>query len=159
MSGTHRLPFSPEGTLVRGTFRSASGKGNLPADALDQRLMPNFVEAALPAGSAIAFDSKLSLRIPLPPMSHDSGPIRTCKRPLTERWCACRAGAVWHTSLPNTSGLARRSCYSLYRSSETRGSLTEGRNPTWPAPVSATPSFVRLRIIAWGRHKCAVLGR
>ena len=58
VSGTHRLPFNPEGTLVRGTFRSASGKGNLPADALDQRLMPNFVEAALPAGSAIAFDSK-----------------------------------------------------------------------------------------------------
>ena len=66
--------------------------------------------------------------------------------------------------MPNTSGQARRSCYSLYRSSETRGSLTEGRNPTWPPPVSATPSFVRLRIIAWDPfdstgHKCDVLGR
>ena len=70
VSGTHRLPFNPEGTLVRGTFRSASGKGNLPADALDQRLMPNFVEAALPAGSAIAFDSKLPIPLhPVPPES------------------------------------------------------------------------------------------
>ena len=30
------------------------------AGLLDQRLMPNFVEAALPAGSAIAFDSSVS---------------------------------------------------------------------------------------------------
>ena len=150
-SGTHRLPFNPEGTLVRGTFRSASGKGNLPADALDQRLMPNFVEAALPAGSAIAFDSK-----PTPDCSW-VGSLGPCSlasdSSRNARLIARRAGAVWHTSLPNTSGQARRSCYSLYRSSETRGSLTEGRNPTWPAKVSATPSFVRLRIIAWDRSQ------
>ena len=91
--GTHRLPLGPEGHLERGLFaRAGDGEGKL-----DQRLMPNFIEAALPAGSAIAFDS--------------SG---------------------WHTSMPNTSSQPRRSCYSLYRSSENRGSLTEGRNPTWP---------------------------
>jgi hypothetical protein len=93
--GTHRLPLGPEGHLDRGLFKRAGAEDGL----LDQRLMPNCIEAALPAGSAIAFDS--------------SG---------------------WHTSMPNTSGQARRSCYSLYRSSENRGSLTEGRNPTWPAP-------------------------
>lgn len=89
--GTHRLPLGPEGHLERGLFKRAGSEDGL----LDQRLMPNLVEAALPAGSAIAFDS-----------------------------------AGWHTSMPNVSGQARRSCYSLYRSSETRGSLTEVKTQT-----------------------------
>jgi|EP01047_Picozoa_sp_COSAG01_P002032 ectoine hydroxylase-related dioxygenase (phytanoyl-CoA dioxygenase family) len=44
--------------------------------------MPNCVEAALPAGWGIAFDSH-----------------------------------IWHTSMPNTSGVDRRCAYFAYRSS------------------------------------------
>lgn len=51
--GSHRLPLGPEGHLERGLFKRAQSEDGL----LDQRLMPNFVEAALPAGSAIAFES------------------------------------------------------------------------------------------------------
>ena len=59
--GTHRLPGGPGAVLARGNFRS-SGDGGGPGGkngggALEQALMPNYVEAALPAGSGIAFDS------------------------------------------------------------------------------------------------------
>jgi ectoine hydroxylase-related dioxygenase (phytanoyl-CoA dioxygenase family) len=77
---THRIPTGPSQTLARGSFRS-SGR-NTAEDALHQTLMPNYVEAALPAGCGIAFDSH-----------------------------------VWHTSMPNTSGVDRRCAYFGYRSS------------------------------------------
>jgi hypothetical protein len=56
-TGTHRIPKNPEGTLARGRYRSDGYEH--AEDALDQYKMPNLVEAALPAGSAIAFDSSI----------------------------------------------------------------------------------------------------
>jgi hypothetical protein len=56
--GTHVLPWGPEGHLARGLFRRAGATAGSENEQLPhQRLMPNYVEAALPAGSAIAFDS------------------------------------------------------------------------------------------------------
>ena len=85
--GTHRIPGGPSTIFVggRGAFKSSGASG---ADAeqqptsLAQNLMPNYVEAALPAGYGIAFDSH-----------------------------------IWHTSMPNTSGMDRRCAYFVYRSS------------------------------------------
>eukprot|EP01050_Picozoa_sp_SAG11_P013797 SAG11_NODE_1639_length_4533_cov_5.684484_3_plen_412_part_00 len=105
--GTHRIPGGPSTSLRgrgedagssglgssrkspsrkhRGTFKS-SGDGDGDEGCGDARLpqssMPNYVEAALPAGCGIAFDSH-----------------------------------VWHTSMPNTSGVDRRCAYFVYRSS------------------------------------------
>ena len=101
---THRIPNGPSQIFARGAFR-CSGKDNFVStgrphdnsspgtsltdcvrfqgvDALHQTLMPNYVEAALPAGCGIAFDSH-----------------------------------IWHTSMPNTSGVNRRCAYFGYRSS------------------------------------------
>ena len=56
-------------------------------------------------------------------------------RPSALSWCTVIAfdSSGWHTSgRCRTPTGGRRSCYSLYR--ERSGSLTKGRNPTWPAP-------------------------
>ena len=55
-TGTHRLPGGPQETLERGRFLNDINP--VPGD-LDQRLMPNLVEAALPAGSALVFCSSI----------------------------------------------------------------------------------------------------
>lgn len=60
--GTHRLPAGPQQTFARGAFRY-----DFNPNGLEQRLMANFVEAALPANSAIAFVSVLHACTALPP--------------------------------------------------------------------------------------------
>ena len=102
------MPCNPEGTLVRGRFRS-SGFSH-PDDALDQHLMPNFVEAALPAGSGIAFD--VSAAAPF-----ESSDLKE----------TAAQSHIWHTSIQNTSESPRRCCYYTYKSSETYGA--DGRSP------------------------------
>ena len=67
------MPRNPEGTLVRGRFRS-SGFSH-PDDALDQHLMPNFVEAALPAGSGIAFDVSAAAPIESSDLKETAAPV------------------------------------------------------------------------------------
>lgn len=57
--GTHRIPFGPGQLFSRGNFRSSGQSSNGP-EALHQTLMPNYVEAALPAGCGIAFDVRLA---------------------------------------------------------------------------------------------------
>ena len=61
-AGTHRLPGRPQTTLERvglDLYPVSTRNETHSEDVLAQELMPNCFEAALPAGSAIAFDSAM----------------------------------------------------------------------------------------------------
>ena len=88
--GTHRIPSGPGQVFERGNFR-CSGQVNHGPEALHQTRMPNYVEAALPAGCGIAFDVRLGASL----LSNMSRCRHACSVPCSVRCgpthCACFA--------------------------------------------------------------------
>lgn len=66
-----------------------------------------------------------------------------CAAPLT----MLMVGVCRHTSMPNTSGLARRGAHFSYRSSEC---FTDGRSPSWGATAGISEATLR-RLDAGGK--------